>query len=156
MCPYPVPSPSLTLVFSPSLPPFLPSPSPPTPLCPSPPPLSVPLPHLPLLSPSPPPLSSGLLTGIVIDSGDGVTHICPVYEGFSLPHLTRRMDVAGRDITRYLIKLLLLRGYAFNHSADFETIRMMKERLCYIGYNIEQEKRLAEDTTVLVESYTVR
>ena len=106
------------------------------------------LPLLPFLSP-------GLLTGIVIDSGDGVTHICPVYEGFSLPHLTRRMDVAGRDITRYLIKLLLLRGYAFNHSADFETIRMMKERLCYIGYNIEQEKRLAEDTTVLVESYTV-
>ena len=97
----------------------------------------------------------GLLTGIVIDSGDGVTHICPVYEGYALPHLTRRMDVAGRDITRYLIKLLLLRGYAFNHSADFETIRMMKENLCYIGYNIEQEKRLAEDTTVLVESYTV-
>ena len=100
-------------------------------------------------------LFPGLLTGIVIDSGDGVTHICPVYEGFSLPHLTKRMDVAGRDITRYLIKLLLLRGYAFNHSADFETIRMMKERLCYIGYNIEQEKKLAEDTTVLVESYTV-
>jgi len=77
--------------------------------------------------------SAGLLTGIVIDSGDGVTHICPVYEGFSLPHLTRRLDVAGRDITRYLIKLLLLRGYAFNHSADFETIRMMKEKLCYVG-----------------------
>ena len=75
----------------------------------------------------------GLQTGIVIDIGDGVTHICPVYEGFSLPHLTRRLDVAGRDITRYLIKLLLLRGYAFNHTADFETIRMMKEKLCYIG-----------------------
>ena len=75
----------------------------------------------------------GLLTGMVIDIGDGVTHICPVYEGFSLPHLTRRLDVAGRDITRYLIKLLLLRGYAFNHTADFETIRMMKEKLCYIG-----------------------
>ena len=130
-----------------SLPP-LPSPPLPSPPLPSP-----PLPSPPL--PSPPLSLSGLLTGIVIDSGDGVTHICPVYEGFSLPHLTRRMDVAGRDITRYLIKLLLLRGYAFNHSADFETIRMMKERLCYIGYNIEQEKRLAEDTTVLVESYTV-
>ena len=84
-----------------------------------------------ILSPSP--SLSGLLTGIVIDSGDGVTHICPVYEGFSLPHLTRRLDVAGRDITKYLMKLLLLRGYAFNQSADFETIRMMKEELCYVG-----------------------
>ncbi|KAL8173313.1 UNVERIFIED_CONTAM: Actin- protein 2 [Gekko kuhli] len=96
-----------------------------------------------------------LLTGVVVDSGDGVTHICPVYEGFSLPHLTRRLDIAGRDITRYLIKLLLLRGYAFNHSADFETVRMIKEKLCYVGYNIEQEQKLALETTVLVESYTL-
>ena len=67
-------------------------------------------------------LFQGLLSGVVVDSGDGVTHICPVYEEYSLPHLTRRLDIAGRDITRYLIKLLLLRGYAFNHSADFETV----------------------------------
>ncbi|CAJ0945390.1 unnamed protein product [Ranitomeya imitator] len=99
--------------------------------------------------------AQGLLTGVVVDSGDGVTHICPVYEGFSLPHLTRRLDIAGRDITRYLIKLLLLRGYAFNHSADFETVRMIKEKLCYVGYNIEQEQKLALETTVLVESYTL-
>lgn len=49
----------------------------------------------------------------------------------------------------------MLRGYAFNHSADFETVRMMKEKLCYVGYNIEQEQKLALETTVLVESYTV-
>lgn len=99
--------------------------------------------------------AQGLITGVVVDSGDGVTHICPVYEGFALPHLTRRLDIAGRDITKYLIKLLLLRGYAFNHSADFETVRMMKEKLCYVGYNIEQEQKLALETTVLVESYTL-
>ncbi|KAJ9589883.1 hypothetical protein L9F63_017001, partial [Diploptera punctata] len=99
--------------------------------------------------------AQGLLSGVVVDSGDGVTHICPVYEEFALPHLTRRLDIAGRDITRYLIKLLLLRGYAFNHSADFETVRIMKEKLCYIGYNIETEQKLALETTVLVEPYTL-
>lgn len=49
--------------------------------------------------------AQGLISGVVIDSGDGVTHICPVYEGFTLPHLTRRLDIAGKDITRYLIKV---------------------------------------------------
>lgn len=99
--------------------------------------------------------AQGLISGVVVDSGDGVTHICPVFEEYALPHLTRRLDIAGRDITMYLIKLLLLRGYAFNHSADFETVRMLKEKLCYIGYNIETEEKLARETTVLVESYTL-
>jgi len=99
--------------------------------------------------------AQGLLTGVVVDSGDGVTHIVPVYEGFALPHLTRRLDVAGRDVTRYLIKLLLLRGYAFNRTADFETVRQIKEKLCYVGYDLDLETRLAQETTVLVENYTL-
>ena len=73
-------------------------------------------------------------TGVVVDSGDGVTHIIPVFDGFSLPHLVRRMDIAGRDVTRYLIKLLFQRGYAFNRSSDMETVRAIKEKLCYIRY----------------------
>ncbi|CDZ97993.1 actin actin-like protein [Phaffia rhodozyma] len=99
--------------------------------------------------------AQGLQTGVVVDSGDGVTHIVPVYEGYALPHLTRRLDVAGRDVTRYLIKLLLMRGYAFNRTADFETVRGIKEKLCYTSYDLEQDKRLSEDTTVLVENYTL-
>jgi len=99
--------------------------------------------------------AQGLLTGVVVDSGDGVTHIIPVFEGFALPHLTKRIDVAGRDITRYLIKLLLLRGYAFNRTADFETVRQIKEKLCYVGYDLDLEKKLALETTVLVEPYTL-
>lgn len=91
----------------------------------------------------------------MVDSGDGVTHIVPVYDGFALPHLTRRLDIAGRDVTRYLIKLLLMRGYAFNRTADFETVREIKEKLCYVSYDLDQDTRLSEETTVLVESYTV-
>lgn len=97
--------------------------------------------------------AQGLLTGVVVDSGDGVTHTVPVFEGFSLPHLTRRLDVAGRAVTRYLIKLMLLRGYAFNRTADFETVRMIKEKLCYVAYDTQFENKLAHETTVLVKSY---
>jgi len=99
--------------------------------------------------------AQGLLTGVVVDSGDGVTHICSVFQGYALPHLTRRLDIAGRDITKYLIKLLLLRGYAFNKTADFETVRMMKEKLCYVGYDVHAEQKLAQETTFLVEEYTL-
>ncbi|KAK7685752.1 Arp2/3 complex subunit, actin nucleation center [Cerrena zonata] len=99
--------------------------------------------------------AQGLTTGVVVDSGDGVTHIVPVYDGFALPHLTRRLDIAGRDVTRYLIKLLLMRGYAFNRTADFETVREIKEKFCYVSYDLDLDTRLAEETTVLVESYTL-
>jgi len=97
----------------------------------------------------------GLSSGVVVDSGDGVTHIVPVYESVVLNHLTRRLDVAGRDVTRNLIALLLRRGYALNRTADFETVRQIKEKLCYVSYDLELDQRLSEDTTVLVESYTL-
>ena len=70
--------------------------------------------------------AQGLLTGVVVDSGDGVTHIVPVYEGFALPQNIRRLDVAGRHLTEYFIKLLLLRGYTFNRTADWELVREIK------------------------------
>ncbi|KRZ77081.1 Actin-related protein 2 [Trichinella papuae] len=99
--------------------------------------------------------AQGLETGVVVDSGDGVTHICPVYQGFALNHLTKRLDIAGRNITSYLVSLLKLRGYAFNHSADFETVRQIKEKLCYTAYDIEQEVKLALETVILVKPYTL-
>jgi len=99
--------------------------------------------------------AQGLLTGVVVDSGDGVTHIVPVWEGICPPLLIKRLNVAGRHMTRYLIKLLQLRGYAFNRSADFETVRQIKEKLCYVGYDLEVEQRLALETTVLIQTYTL-
>ncbi|KAH3901036.1 Actin-related protein 2 [Saccharomycodes ludwigii] len=97
--------------------------------------------------------AQGLSSGVVVDSGDGVTHIVPVYESVVLSHLTRRLDVAGRDVTRHLIDLLSRRGYAFNRSADFETVRQIKEKLCYVSYDLDLDTKLAQETTTLVESY---
>merc|ERR1711874_496051 len=99
--------------------------------------------------------AQGLLTGVVVDSGDGVTHIVAVYDGFTIPSITKRLDIAGRDITQYLIELLLVHGYVFNKTADFDTVRMIKEKLCYVAYNIHSEQKLALDTTFLVENYTL-
>ncbi|KAK1282514.1 Actin-related protein 2 [Acorus calamus] len=98
---------------------------------------------------------AGLLTGLVIDSGDGVTHVVPVVDGYSFPHLTKRMNVAGRHITSYLVDLLLRRGYSMNKTADFETARQIKEKLCYISYDYKREYQLGLETTILVKSYTL-
>ena len=78
----------------------------------------------------PPSLSSyatGRTTGVVLDSGDGVTHAVPIYEGFSLPHSIMRSDVAGRDVTKYLQLLLRREGFIFKTSSEFEIVRQMKE-----------------------------
>jgi actin-related protein 2 len=97
--------------------------------------------------------AQGLLSGVVVDAGDGVTHVVPVWEGIVPPLLIKRLNVAGRHMTRYLIKLLQLRGYAFNRTADFETVRQIKEQLCYVAYDTQQESNLALNTTVLMETY---
>lgn len=97
--------------------------------------------------------AQGLSSGVVVDSGDGVTHIVPVYESVVLNHLTRRLDVAGRDVTRRLISLMLRRGYAFNRTADFETVRQIKEKFCYVSYDLDYDKKMSEETTVLSENY---
>ncbi|GMH37075.1 hypothetical protein BSKO_04948 [Bryopsis sp. KO-2023] len=99
--------------------------------------------------------AQGLLTGIVLDSGDGVSHVVPVVDGYAFHHLTKRLDVAGRHVTSHFIDLLTRRGYALSRTADFDTVRAMKEDICYIAYDYKRELKLARETTCLMKSYTL-
>ena len=99
--------------------------------------------------------ASGRTTGIVVDSGDGVTHIVPVYEGFAISHAIHRSDIGGRDITDYLRRLLRQRGYSLSSSAEREIVRDIKERLCYVALDPEKELKLAEKVSGMEKTYTL-
>lgn len=71
--------------------------------------------------------AGGRTTGLVCDSGDGVTHLVVVYDGYSMKHATQRIDLAGRNLTEYMQKHLSEDGHSFQSTGEKEIAKEIKE-----------------------------
>jgi len=93
--------------------------------------------------------SNGRTTGCVIDSGDGVTHAVPVFEGYSIPHAVKKNYIAGRAITAHMVNLLQADGITEQggKSAWAQIVRKIKEDTCYVALDAEAEQAKATSST---------
>ncbi|XP_004482790.1 actin-like protein 9 [Dasypus novemcinctus] len=89
----------------------------------------------------------GRVSGLVVDTGHGVTYTVPVFQGYNLPHATERLDLAGTHLTAFLAEMLRGSGLLLGHQ-DLDTVESIKHRYCYVASDFlkaqtqpEQERR---------------
>lgn len=99
--------------------------------------------------------ASGRTTGIVVSLGDGASYVVPIYKGYAMAHAVQRFDLAGRDLTNYLMKILTERGHSFTTPAERDIVDDIKENLTYIAPDFEDELKKAETSSDLERNYVL-
>merc|ERR1711939_1293734 len=110
--------------------------------------------------------ASGRTTGVVVDCGDGVSHTVPIYEGYSMPHAIQRINLAGRDLTDYICKILQESKITLTTTAERESAKKIKEDLCYCSMDFatdvenfagkEKQFEMPDGTVVTVHNQMIR
>ena len=86
---------------------------------------------------------TGRTTGTVLDSGEGISHVVPIYEGYFFPHATSQLEIAGTELTEYLMKMYSERGFTKIFPDRF-TMMNMKEKLCFVSLEFEKDMERCE------------
>ena len=94
--------------------------------------------------------------GTVLESGEGVTHCVPIYDGYSIPQAISRMDLGGRDVTNYFMNMIAERGCKLVTNADREIAQIIKEKMCFVALEIEAESSTTESTVELPDGTEIK
>ncbi|KAF8652547.1 hypothetical protein AX16_004359 [Volvariella volvacea WC 439] len=95
---------------------------------------------------------SGRDSGVVVDSGDDITHVVPIFRGFPVTRAIQRWDLGGRDLNSLLMKDLGGKWRQFT-KAEMETTKDIKEKLCYVALDFEEEMTIAATSSALHKNF---
>ena len=88
--------------------------------------------------------SAGKYNGMVIDSGEGITNCVPIMDSFEISEACTSLDVAGVDLNDFMVRSMAERGQRFSTSGEKDIVRKIKEKVCYVPLDFEEELKLCE------------
>ncbi|XP_037680230.1 actin-like protein 9 [Choloepus didactylus] len=86
----------------------------------------------------------GRVSGLVVDTGHGVTYTVPVLQGYNLPHATERLDLAGTHLTAFLAEMMRGSGLQLGQQ-DLDAVESVKHRYCYVASDFLKAQSRPED-----------